>query len=146
MNQIICKVQFMNQNFLMKSLSWSLSKIRQDDWYIINMKPLLIICFYFFVGALHSQNMFSVDYKSQADVNIFVVEYKSQADLLVYKVDYKSQAKGNEGLWYFVDYKSQADFNLYFVDYKSQADLKIYFVEYKSQAGWQSKEKKHLLY
>ena len=64
----------------------------------------------------------------------------------IFSVDYKSQAKGNEGLWYFVDYKSQADFNIYFVDYKSQADLKIFFVDYKSQAGWQSKEKKHLLY
>ena len=75
-----------------------------------------------------------------------MVDYKSQADLLVYKVNYKSQAKGNEGLWHFVEYKSQADFRVYFVDYKSQADLKIFFVEYKSQAGWQSKEKKHLLY
>jgi len=24
--------------------------------------------------------------------------------------------------------------------------LKIFFVDYKSQAGWQSKEKKHILY
>ena len=47
---------------------------------------------------------------------------------------------------YSVEYKSQADFSVYFVDYKSQADLKIFFVDYKSQAGWQSKEKKHLLY
>ena len=38
------------------------------------------------------------------------------------------------------------DFAIYFVDYKSQADLKVFFVEYKSQAGWQTKEKKHLLY
>ena len=45
-----------------------------------------------------------------------------------------------------VDYKSQADFAIYFVDYKSQADLKVFFVDYKSQAGWQTKEKKHLLY
>ena len=78
--------------------------------------------------------------------NVFVVDYKSQADLLVYKVDYKSQAKGNEGLWHFVDHKSQADFAIYFIDYKSQADLKVFFVDYKSQAGWQTKEKKHLLY
>ena len=109
------------------------------------MKKFILI---FFLTTLYinGQTLYSVEYKSQADVNIFVVDYKSQADLLVYKVDYKSQAKGNEGLWYFVEYKSQADFNIYFVDYKSQADLKIFFVDYKSQAGWQSKEKKHLLY
>jgi len=96
------------------------------------MKKLVLI---FFLSAFYSnaQTLFSVDYKSQADFSLYVVDYKSQADLLVYKVDYKSQAKGNEGLWYFVDYKSQAD-------------LKIFFVDYKSQAGWQSKEKKHLLY
>ena len=96
------------------------------------MKKFILI---FFLTTLHSNGQ-----------TIYSVEYKSQADLLVYKVDYKSQAKGNEGLWYFVEYKSQADFNIYFVDYKSQADLKIFFVDYKSQAGWQSKEKKHLLY
>ena len=121
-------------------------KIRQDDCYIINMKHILIICFYFFVGALQSQNMFSVDYKSQADVNIFVVEYKSQADLLVYKVDYKSQAKGNEGLWYFVKYKSMSDKNIFFVEYASQSDLKVFFVKYKSQSGWRNQSKKYLLY
>ena len=69
----------------------------------------------FFFGTIYSsaQTLFSVDYKSQSDINVFVVDYKSQADLLVYKVDYKSQAKGNEGLWHFVDHKSQADFAIY---------------------------------
>ena len=106
------------------------------------------VYFNFFIGTICSsaQTLFSVEYKSQADVKVFVVDYKSQADLLVYKVDYKSQAKGNEGLWFFDKYKSQADFTIYFVEYKSQADLKVFFVDYKSQAGWRSKEKKHLLY
>ena len=45
-----------------------------------------------------------------------------------------------------VEYKSQSDINVFVVDYKSQADLKVFFVDYKSQAGWQTKEKKHLLY
>ena len=56
---------------------------------------------FFFLTTLYTsgQTLYSVEYKSQADVKIFVVDYKSQADLLVYKVDYKSQAKGNEGLW-----------------------------------------------
>ena len=45
-----------------------------------------------------------------------------------------------------VDYKSQSDENVFVVDYKSQADLKVFFVDYKSHAGWQTKEKKHLLY
>ena len=75
------------------------------------MKKFLLI---FFLTTLYTngQTLYSVEYKSQADVNIFVVDYKSQADLLVYKVDYKSQAKGNEGLWHFVEYKSQADFRV----------------------------------
>ena len=111
----------------------------------LNMIRIVFI-FLFCTICSNAQTLFSVEYKSQSDVNVFVVEYKSQADLLVYKVDYKSQAKGNEGLWYFVDYKSQADFAIYFVDYKSQADLKVFFVDYKSHAGWLTKEKKHLLY
>ena len=93
----------------------------------------VILLFFLGIYGLNAQTFFSVDYKSQADVNIYAVDYKSQADLAIYKVDYKSQAKGNEGLWFFVDYKSQAD-------------LKVFFVDYKSQAGWISKEKKHLLY
>ena len=96
------------------------------------MKKIITI-FFLFTLTSNAQNIYSAEYKSQADINIFVVDYKSQADLLIYKVDYKSQAKGNEGLWFFVDYKSQAD-------------LKVFFVDYKSQAGWVSKEKKHLLY
>lgn len=96
------------------------------------MKKIIAI-FFLFTLTSNAQNIYSSEYKSQADINIFVVDYKSQADLLIYKVDYKSQANGNEGLWFFVDYKSQAD-------------LKVFFVDYKSQAGWVSKEKKHLLY
>ena len=49
-----------------------------------------------FITGSNAQNIYSVDTKSQADINIFVVDYKSQADLLIYKVDYKSQAKGNK--------------------------------------------------
>ena len=78
-----------------------------------------VLIFFFGTICSSAQTLFSVDYKSQSDINVFVVDYKSQADLLVYKVDYKSQAKGNDGLWYFVDYKSQANFAIYFVDYKS---------------------------
>ena len=96
------------------------------------MKKVVLLIFLGIYG-LNAQTFFSVDYKSQADVNIYAVDYKSQADLAIYKVDFKSQAKGNEGLWFFVDYKSQAAF-------------KVFFVDYKSQAGWISKEKKHLLY
>ena len=76
-----------------------------------------VLIFFFGTICSNAQTLFSVDYKSQSDINVFVV-----------------------------DYKSQADFAIYFVDYKSQADLKVFFVDYKSQAGWQTKEKKHLLY
>ena len=62
------------------------------------MRKLLYIFFLLYFHSSYSQKIFSVEYKSQADIKIFVVEYKSQADLCVYKVDYKSQAKGNEGL------------------------------------------------
>ena len=58
---------------------------------------LFFVVFLLSFFSANSQTFYSVDYKSQADVNIFVVEHRSQADLLVYKLDYKSQAKGNEG-------------------------------------------------
>ena len=51
------------------------------------MRKFTCIFFLFFLHLSFSQNFFSVEYKSQADVKIFVVEYKSQADLCVYKVD-----------------------------------------------------------
>ena len=113
---------------------------------LVIMRKFTCIFFLFSLHLSFSQKIFSVQYKSQADVKIFVVEYKSQADLCVYKVDYKSQAKGNEGLWYFEDYKSQADKKIYFTEYKSNSDLTIFFVDYKSQAGWQDKSKKYFLY
>ena len=81
------------------------------------MRKFTCIFFLFFLHLSFSQKIFSVKYKSQADLKIFVVEYKSQADLCVYKVDYKSDS-----------------------------DLTIFFVDYKSQAGWVDKSKKHLLY
>ena len=55
------------------------------------------------------QNIFSVEYSSQADLKVYVVNYLSQADLAVYKVDYLSQSSGNEGRWYFVDYASRSN-------------------------------------
>ena len=113
--------------------------------YLNTMKTLILLIFLMPVYAF-SQQIFTVDYASQADVKIYVVDYPSQADLKVYKVNYASQAKGNDGLWHFVDYASQADVKIYFVDYSSQADMKIYFVDYQSQAGWRNKNKKHLFY
>ena len=77
---------------------------------------------------------------------VYSVDYKSDADLVVYKVSYKSDASGNSGLWFFVDYKSDADKKVFFVDYKSDADLKIFFADYKSDAGWKNSSKKHLMY
>ena len=95
---------------------------------------------------LHGQKVYSVQYKSEADVKVFVVEYKSEADLIVYKCEYKSEAVENRGLWCFVDYKSEADKLIYFVEYNSEADLKIYFTEYKSEAFWKDRSKIHLMY
>ena len=64
------------------------------------------IIFFLLSNYAFSQKMYSIKYKSQADVKLFVVEYESQADLNVFKEKYKSNAKGNEGLWYFVEYQS----------------------------------------
>ena len=63
---------------------------------LVIMRKLLYIFFLFSLHLSFSQKIFSVQYKSQADIKIFVVEYKSQADLCVYKVDYKSQAGWNK--------------------------------------------------
>jgi hypothetical protein len=115
--------------------------------YSFNLKYIGAIIF-FIVIALSSQaqKIYSVDYKSQADVKVFVVKYESECDLKVYKVEYKSEAKENKGLWFFVKYTSEADKKIYFVEYKSEADLKIFFVKYKSQVGWKENSKKYLMY
>lgn len=86
------------------------------------------------------QQVYSVNYQSEADVKVFVVDYESECDLNA------SNARGNEGHWYFEDYASQADKKIYFVKYASDADLKIFFVDYRSQAGWRNKSKQHLMY
>ncbi len=116
----------------------------------IIMKKICCLLVVFCAAALSytavAQKVYSVDYKSDADVKVYTVDYKSDADLVVYKVSYKSDASGNGGLWFFVDYKSDADKKVYFVDYKSDADLKIYFADYKSDAGWKNSSKKHLMY
>ena len=92
-----------------------------------------------------AQTVYSVDYKSDADIKVFVSEYKSDADLVVYKTEYKSDATGNNGIWHFVKYKSDAKKKIYFVQYKSDADLIIYFSQWKSDAGWRNNSKKHLM-
>ena len=56
--------------------------------------------------AVQGQTVYSVKYKSEADVKVYVAKYKSEADLVVYKCKYKSEAEGNNGLWHFVKYKS----------------------------------------
>ena len=63
-----------------------------------------------------AQTVYSVDYKSDADIKVFVSEYKSDAKK-----------------------------KIYFVKYKSDADLIIYFSQWKSDAGWRNNSKKHLM-
>lgn len=74
---------------------------------------LAVVCSFFAKG----QTVYSVQYKSEADVKVYVAKYKSEADLVVYKCKYKSEA-----------------------------DLVIWLTEYKSEAGWQKKEKQHQMY
>lgn len=85
----------------------------------MHMKKILAIIILATVCALcaKGQTVYSVQYKSEADVKVYVAKYKSEADLVVYKCKYKSEA-----------------------------DLVIWFAEYKSEAGWQKKEKQHLMY
>ena len=62
------------------------------------MKNLLTLLVLFLASnGVNAQQVYSVDYESQADVKVFVVDYESQADLLVYKVKYSSQAGDNDG-------------------------------------------------
>ena len=109
---------------------------------IVSILALLVA----FAAASHAQTVYSVSYKSDADVKVYVTNNKSDADLVVYKCSYKSDAQGNKGLWHFVNYKSDAKKKIYFVEYKSDADLVIYFTNYKSDACWRRKEKQHLMY
>lgn len=97
-------------------------------------------------ASLSAQTVFSVDYKSDADVKVYVAKYKSDADLVVYKAKYKSDAGDNDGVWFFCDYKSDAKKKIYFCEYKSDADLVVFFADYKSDAGWKNGSKKHLMY
>ncbi|MEI8278410.1 MAG: DUF6150 family protein [Bacteroidota bacterium] len=98
------------------------------------------------VPDINAQLVYSVQYKSEADVKVYVAKYKSEADLVVWKAKYKSEVDGNKGVWFFTEYKSEAQKNIYFVQYKSEADLVIYFAEYKSEATWENKKKQQLMY
>ena len=111
------------------------------------LRVLLTMAGCLFLGtSLKAQTVFSVDYKSDADVKVYVAKYKSDADLVVYKAKYKSDAGDNDGVWFFTDYKSDAKKKIFFVDYKSDADLVDFFADYKSDAGWKNSGKKHLMY
>ena len=48
-----------------------------------------------FSHIANAQKIFSVKYKSDADVKVYVCDYKSDADLIVYKCSYKSNASKN---------------------------------------------------
>jgi hypothetical protein len=107
---------------------------------------LLMIAACLFTDNLQAQTVYSVQYKSDAQVKVYVAQYKSDADLVVYKAKYKSDAGDNDGVWFFTDYKSDAKKTIFFCEYKSDADLVIYFSEYKSDAGWKNSGKKQLMY
>ena len=66
---------------------------------LINKLFLYVIIIHFFSFNTSAQKVFSVDYRSQADVKVFVVKYENQADLNVFKVDYSNQASENNGNW-----------------------------------------------
>ncbi len=74
---------------------------------------LLLFVFMITNSSLNAQQVYSCQYKSEADINVYVSDYSSDADLIVYKCDYRSEASGNEGEWYFVNYKSEADKYIY---------------------------------
>ena len=82
------------------------------------LRVLLTMAGCLFLGtSLKAQTVFSVDYKSDADVKVYVAKYKSDAKK-----------------------------KIFFVDYKSDADLVVFFADYKSDAGWKNSGKKHLMY
>ena len=116
-----------------------------QNFYIMKLM-LVLVAMMISLLSIKAQQVFSVDYASQADVTVFVVKNESLADLKVYKVSYESQIGNNDGKWFFTQYASQAKKKIFFVPYESQADLKIYFVSNASQAGWRSSSKKHLMY
>ncbi len=60
-------------------------------------KFILMVALFVFNFHVNAQKVYSVDYKSQADVSIYVVKYESQADLNVYRVNYNSQSGRNNG-------------------------------------------------
>ena len=112
------------------------------------MKKIILSLAFLLTAALvaPSQVIYSVNWKSDAQIKVFVTNNKYDADLVVYKCKYKSDATGNRGWWHFTNYKSDAKKKIYFVDYKSDADLVIYVTENKYEAGWRNKTKEHLLY
>ena len=74
------------------------------------MKKILFLTLCFMISSItKAQNVFSVEYASQADIKIYVADYESKSDLSVFKVDYESGAGNNDGNWFFVDYVSKAD-------------------------------------
>ena len=110
------------------------------------MKKILFLTLCLMISSItKAQNVFSVEYASQADIKIYVADYESKSDLSVFKVDYESRAGNNDGNWFFVDYVSKAD-KFFFVEYASQADIIIFFVDYSSRAGLNKKEKIQLFY
>ena len=109
----------------------------------IDMKKLLFVLIFALLGsmAVKAQTVYSVQYKSDADVKVYVTNNKSDADVVVYKCNYKSDADANKGLWSFVNYKSDAKKKIYFVDWKSDADIVVYYTNNKSDAGWRNRSK-----
>lgn len=83
-----------------------------------------LVVFYILIygGQIKAQQVYSCDYKHEAEVKVYVTNYKYEAELVVYKCKYKYDAEGNKGLWFFVEHKYNADKKIYFVDSKYEAD------------------------
>lgn len=119
------------------------------DKMFTRMKNLFFLLFSIFLllsATSKAQVVFSTQYKYEADVKVFVSNYKYEADLIVFKTDHKYEADKNEGIWFFTEHKYEAKKSVFFTDYKYEADIVVFFTNHKYEAGWQSKQKIHVMY
>ncbi len=91
-----------------------------------------------------AQKFYQCEIGEPADIKVWASETPEEADFWAFFV-YDASELGAPGVVMQVPTAEEAAFKLTFVDKKEEADFSLWLIEDKAKAGWNRKEKSHML-
>ncbi len=95
-------------------------------------------------GGVRAQKFYQCEVGEAADIKVWASETPEEADFWAFFV-YDASELGAPGVVMQVPTAGEAAFKLTFVDKQEEADFSLWLIEDKAKAGWNKKEKSHML-